>query len=47
MTSDHLFPVLESQTASELLTQVASLLAIGQVPHTILEAIRLGRLTAL
>ena len=47
MTSDHLFPVLESEAASELLTQVASLLAVGQVPHTILEAIRLGRLLAL
>ena len=46
MTSDHLFPVL-SEAASELLTQVASLLAVGQVPHTILEDIRLGRLTAL
>ena len=47
MTSDHLFPVLESEVASELLSQVASLLSVGQVPHTILEAIRLGRLTAL
>ena len=47
MTSDHLFPVLESEAASELLTQVASLFAVGQVPHDILEAIRLGRLTAL
>ena len=47
MTSDHIFPVLESEVASELLTQVASLLSVGQVPHTILEAIRLGRLTAL
>ena len=47
MTSDHLFPVLESEAASELLTQVASLFAVGQVLHDILEAIRLGRLTAL
>ena len=42
-----LFPFLESEAASELLTQVASLFAAGQVPHEILEAIRLGRLTAL
>ena len=47
VTSDHLYPVLESEAASELLTQVASLFAVGQVPHHILEAIRLGRLTAL
>ena len=47
MTSDHLVPVLESEAASDLLTQVVSLLAVVQVPHTVLEAIRLGRLTAL
>ena len=47
MTSDHLFPVLESERASELLIEVASLLARGRVPDTILQAIRLGRLTAL
>ena len=47
MTSDHLYPVLESEAASELLTQVAGLFAVGQVPHDILEAIRLGRLMAL
>ena len=47
VTSDHLFPNQESEATSELLTQVANLLAIGQVPHTILEAIRIGRLTAL
>ena len=47
MTSDHLFPVLESEAASQLLTQVASLFAVGQVPDVILEAIRIGRLTAL
>ena len=47
MTSDHLFPVLGSEVVSDLLTQVASLLATGQVPGEILEAIRLGRLTAL
>ena len=47
MTSDHLFPVVESETAIELLTQVANLFAVGQVFHDILEAIKLGRLTAL
>ena len=45
MTSEHLFPVLESEAASELLAQ--DLFAAGQVPHDILEPIRLGRLTAL
>ena len=45
MMSEHLFPVLESEAASELLAQVTCLFA--QVPHDILEAIRLGRLTAL
>ena len=39
--------VLEIEVVSDLLTQVASLLAAGQVPGEILEAIRLGRLTAL
>ena len=35
MTSDHLYPVLGSEAASELLTQVASLFAVGQVPQDI------------
>ena len=47
MTSDHLFPVLESPAVSELLVQVASHLAVGRVPEEIIEVIRLGRLTAL
>ena len=47
MTFDHLLPFLESEAAFEFFTQVASLLAVGQVPHDILEAIKLGRLTAL
>ena len=45
MTSDHLFPVLESE--SQLFAQVGALLAIGNVPAPILEGIRLGRMTAL
>ena len=47
MTSDHLFLVLESERASELLTEVAGLLSVGRVPDAILQAIRLSRLTAL
>ena len=46
MTSDHLFPVLESDRASDLLTEVAGLLSVGRVPDAFLQAIRLGRLTA-
>ena len=47
MTSDHLFPVLESDVESDLFVQVSSLLAVGNVPKEIIEAIRLGRMTAL
>ena len=47
MTSDHLFPVLESDVESELFVQVSSVLAVGSVPEEIIEAIRLGRMTAL
>ena len=46
-TSDHLLTLLESEGDSELFTRVGSLLAVARVPHVILEAIRLGRLTAL
>ena len=46
MTSDHLFPVLENEGDSERLAEVASLLAAGRVPNEIIEALRLGRLTA-
>ena len=47
MTSDHLFPLLENEGDSERLAEVASLLAVGRVPDEIIEALRLGRLTAL
>ena len=47
MTSDHLFPLLSSEGDSELFAQVGSLLANGNVPDTIIQALRLGRLTAL
>ena len=36
MTSDHLFPVLESDVESELFVQVSSLLAVVNVPEKIL-----------
>ena len=47
MTSYHLLPVLENEGDSELLCRVASLLSVEQVLEAILEAIRLGRMTAL
>ena len=47
MTSDHLFPVLESDVESALFVQVSSLLAVGNVPEEIIEAFRFGRMTAL
>ena len=47
MTSDHLFPLLSSEGDSELFAQVGSLLANGNVPDTVIQALRLGRPTAL
>ena len=47
MTSDHLFPLLESDHDSDLFCQVGSLLATGNVPTEVLEGFKLGRLTAL
>ena len=47
MTSDHLFPILESEVDSGLFGQVGSLFAVGNVPPAILQALRLGRMTAL
>ena len=47
LTSDYLFPVLESEADSQLFAQVGSLLAIGKVFAPILEGIGLGRMTAL
>ena len=47
MTSDHLFPLLESDHDSDLFCQVGSLLATGNIPTEVLEGFRLGRLTAL
>ena len=45
MTSDHLFPVLESDADSELFP--SEFAAVGNVPEEIIEAIRLVRMTAL
>ena len=39
--------LLENESDPEMLCRVASLLSVEQVPETILEAIRLGRMTAL
>ena len=46
MHSDHLFPLLERLRDSELLAQVASQMAVGDVPEDILDIIRLGRVKA-
>ena len=42
--TDHLFPIFESETDSELFVQVASKLAIADVPQEVTDGIRLGRL---
>ena len=47
MTADHLFPILESETDSELLTRVATVLATGSVPEEVWQGILLGQITAL
>ena len=47
MTVDHLFSILESEADSELLVQVASKLAVGDVPDEVIDGIPVGRLTAL
>ena len=47
MTSDHLFLVLENEGDSDLFVRVGSLLASGNVPPATVQAIRLGRMTAL
>ena len=45
MTSDHLFPVLDSEGDSESCAKVVSMLAVANVPYEIIEAIRLRLLT--
>ena len=47
MTSEHLFPMLESEDDLDALTQLASLVARGEIPLRALEVFRLGRVTAL
>ena len=47
MTVEHLHPLLDHTRDSQLFFQAAELLARAQVPPSIKEAIRLGRLTAL
>ena len=47
MTTDHLFPLLESERDSLKLHQFATTLARAEVPAEIVDLIRLGRITAL
>ena len=47
MTSDHLFPLLESDHDSDLCCQVGSRLATGNILTEVLEGLSFGRLTAL
>ena len=47
MTADHLFPILENERDSSLFVQAATSLARGNIPEVIMEAIRLGQMTAL
>ena len=47
MTSEHLFPLLESDGTLSSVCQVAGFLARAEVPASILSALRLGRMTAL
>ena len=42
MTADHLFSILESEADSEVLVQVASKLAVGDVPDEVIDGIRGG-----
>ena len=47
LRKDDIGPLVQNEGASDLLCTVASLLAVGQVPDSILQALRLGRMTAL
>ena len=47
MTSDHLFPLLESERDSVMFAEFAQLLAVADVPHQVLRILGLGRLIAL
>ena len=45
MTTDHLFPLLESERDSLKLHQFATTLARAEVPTKIVDLIRMGRIT--
>ena len=47
MTSDHLFPLLESERDSVMFAEFAQSLAVADVPHQVLRILGLGRLIAL
>ena len=47
MTAEHLRPMLESAEDTELLASFADTFAKGEVPLEIVDAIRMGRMTAL
>ena len=46
MTADHSLSILQSEADSELLVQVASELAVGDVTDEVIDIIRVGRLTS-
>ena len=47
MTGEHLRVILDSESDSDAFTAFARTLAVLEVPHEIMKAIRLGRMTAL
>ena len=47
MTGEHLRVILDSESDSDAFTAFARTLAVGEVPHEIMKAIRAGRMTAL
>ena len=47
MTCEHLKPLLESAACCRLMGEVATQFARGQVPHEIITAMKMGRMTAL
>ena len=47
MTAEHLRPMFESGPDTELLATVADTFAKGEIPQEIVNALRMGRMTAL
>ena len=47
VTAEHLKPILDSARDAELLCQAAELMARASIPEDVLQAIRMGRMTAL